>query len=412
MIPSAQQLEFQACEFGLFLHFGLRTFYEGYLDFDPRPMTPSAFNPTRLDCEQWIRTAKEAGMNYAVFTAKHHDGFSNWPSQYTNFSVAQSPWKDGKGDLVSEFVKACEKYRMKKGLYYSPYDGSIDFYQQDASAYDDYFLNQMTELLSQYGQIDILWFDTCGSEDHEYNWDAIIGTIRRLQPGILIFNIGDPDFRWVGNEDGIAPVPCWNVVDTLDFSILTDNKSELESHRWLPAECDVPLRDSWFYSENNEHSLKGLDELMGIYYHSIGRGANLLLNIGPDREGLLPELDAAQLQHFGTEIRHRFNHPLVTESSFQRIGDHWVYETSEPHLLDHIVLMEDLRQGEKVASYQITIRTAKTGKDVVVYEGRNIGHKSIIRIPAVRVRGVSIRIEARQTGCDLDSIELFYRGEG
>lgn len=406
MIPAKKQLDFQAWEFGLFIHFGLRTFYEGYEDFGPEKMSLESFNPEGLDCGQWIRTAKEAGMNYAVLTAKHHDGFSNWPSKHTRFSVGYAPWKNGEGDVVREFIDACNQYGMKKGLYYSPYDGSIDFYNQDPAAYDEYFLNQMTELLGQYGEIDILWFDTCGSEDHEYDWDRMISEIRRLQPGILIFNAGDPDFRWVGNEDGIAPIPCWNTVDTTDFSILTEQKTRLGDQRWLPAECDVQLRDTWFYSERNEDAIKSLDELMGLYYLSVGRGANLLLNIGPDRQGLLPRKDADKLEKFGAEIRKRFSDPVAGLSEFTRSGREWKYEAREAHLINHVVLMEDLRQGEHVTSYTLSIITAKTGREVVVHEGRNIGHKAIVRLPAVKIRGLVVRVE--DSAAELADISLFY----
>ncbi|MEF3307105.1 alpha-L-fucosidase [Paenibacillus sp. GYB003] len=391
--PTPKQLAYQSWEFGLFLHFGLRTFYEGYVDFDKRPMTPSAFNPAALDCGQWIRTAKEAGMNYAVLTAKHHDGFSNWPTRYSTFSVARSPWKDGKGDVIREFVEACRKYGVKPGLYYSPYDGSADFYSQDAKAYDDYFVGQITELLTQYGDIDILWFDGCGSENHEYDWPRIIGEIRRLQPNILIFNMGDPDFRWVGNEDGIAPVPCWNVVDSTSFSILTDDKEKLGDRLWLPAECDVQMRANWFYSDSDADTLKSVDELMGLYEHSVGRGANLLLNIGPDRRGLLPDIDAGRLLEFGAEIRRRYGRPLATIADCKRSGGgKWTYEAKEPQLIDCIVLGEDLTEGESVRRFTLSIVTAKSRRTFPVYEGRNIGHKAIVRIPPVQVRGIELEI--------------------
>ncbi|MHB1356920.1 MAG: alpha-L-fucosidase, partial [Anaerolineae bacterium] len=206
-IPTARQLEYQDWEFGLFLHFGLRTFYEGYRDWDERRMSPAAFNPSQLDCDQWVRIAAQAGVRYMVLVAKHHDGFANWPSRYTDFSVASSPWRAGGGDVVREFTQACAKYGMKTGLYYSPADINCPVYQ-DPGAYDDYFINQISELLVPYGPIDILWFDGCGSNDHLYDWPRIMGEIRRMQPNILIFNMGDPDFRWVGNESGLAPQPC------------------------------------------------------------------------------------------------------------------------------------------------------------------------------------------------------------
>ncbi|WP_054027472.1 alpha-L-fucosidase [Bacillus sp. FJAT-28004] len=409
--PTPKQLEYQSWEFGLFVHFGLRTFYEGYVDFDPRGMSPDLFNPQQLDCEQWIRTAKEAGMNYAVLTAKHHDGFSNWPSQYSSFSTKQSPWKDGKGDVVREFVEACRKYDVKPGLYYSPFDGSADFYNQDAKAYDDYFVNQITELLGQYGEIDILWFDGCGSEDHEYDWKRIIGEIRRLQPNILIFNMGDPDFRWVGNEDGIAPIPCWNVVDSLEFSIMTEEKESLPDKLWLPAECDVQMRANWFYSDSDEHTVKSLDQLMGLYYYSVGRGTNLLLNIGPDRQGLLPSKDVSRLAAMGAEIRSRFDNPIATLEQCIQNQNEWVYEPAHSHMLDHIVIQEDLSSGEHILNFQINIMTEKSHRTITVYEGQNIGHKAIVRFPPVKVRSVSLTVTKAKGEPSIKELSFYYVGE-
>lgn len=393
--PTERQLAYQDWEFGLFLHFGLRTFYEGYVDFDERPMSPAKFNPTNLDCEQWIRTAKEAGMKYAVLTAKHHDGFSNWPTAYSSFSVAQSEWRGGNGDVIREFTDACRKFGIKSGLYYSPYDGSVDFYTKDAKAYDDYFVNQITELLSHYGEIDILWLDGCGSEGHEYDWPRIIGEIRRLQPNILL-NMGDPDFRWVGNEDGIAPVPSWNVVDAMDFSILTEQKNQLGEARWLPAEADVQMRTNWFYSEHDEHTIKSIEELMGLYYQSVGRGVNLLLNIGPNREGVLPQKDTELLLEMGREIKRRFEHPVGTFHQCKNEDKKWIYKPKDPQILDHIIITEDLSKGENVLQYKVSIITAKSHQLVTIYEGKNIGHKAIIRVPAVKVQGVILEI----TECD------------
>ncbi|MBP1962774.1 alpha-L-fucosidase [Paenibacillus aceris] len=412
LTPTARQLAYQNWEFGLFLHFGLRTFYEGYVDFDERRMDPAAFHPAHLDCEQWIRTAKEAGMNYAVLTAKHHDGFSNWPSRYSQFSVAASPWKEGKGDVIREFVDACRKYDVKPGLYYSPYDGSADFYTQDAKAYDDYFVNQITELLSEYGDIDILWFDGCGSEGHSYDWNRIIGEIRRMQPQILIFNMGDPDFRWVGNEDGIAPVPCWNVVDATEFSILTEKKEQLGDRLWLPAECDVQMRGNWFYSDSDVHTLKSVEELMGIYLHSVGRGANLLLNIGPDRNGLLPEKDVERLLDFGSEIRRHVGSPFATLAQCDKRGHTWVYETEKAQMLDLVVIEEDLTDGEHVRSFRISIITQKSRRPVTIYEGQHIGHKAIIRVPAIKVRGVIVEITESDQEADLQGLSFHHVGNG
>ncbi|WP_308638080.1 alpha-L-fucosidase [Paenibacillus silvisoli] len=413
-VPTAKQLAYQNMEFGLFLHFGLRTFYEGYADFDERPMTPADFNPVRLDCEQWIRTAKEAGMNYAVLTAKHHDGFSNWPSKYSTFTVEHSPWKGGKGDVIREYVDACRKYGMKPGLYYSPYDGSANFYTQDAKAYDDYFVNQITELLTNYGEIDILWFDGCGSEGHTYDWNRIIGEIRRMQPNILIFNMGDPDFRWIGNEDGVASTPTWNVADSTEFSILTDEKEQLGEQLWLPAECDVQMRYnriSWFYSDEDEDMVKSVDELMGLYYLSVGRGTNLLLNIGPNREGLLPAKDSEHLRQFGEEIRRRFGHPTATLAACTREEQTWTYKAQEKHLIDHIIVQEDLTRGESVRRFRLSVITEKSHGRIIVHEGQNIGHKAIIRIPTMKASGAILEILESEGEPVIRELSFHYAGE-
>ncbi|WP_082053203.1 alpha-L-fucosidase [Gordoniibacillus kamchatkensis] len=390
--PTARQLEFQDWEFGLFLHFGLRTFYEGYEDFDSRPMSPDKFNPAELDCDDWIRTAAAAGMKYAVLTAKHHDGFSNWPSRYSSFTVAQSPWREGRGDVVGEFVAACRRHGVKPGLYYSPYDGSADFYSQDARAYDDYFIHQITELLTGYGPIDILWFDGCGSENHEYDWPRIIGEIRRLAPDLLIFNMGDPNFRWVGNEDGIAPSNCRNVVDSTRVSILTERRESLVASVWLPAECDVQMRSTWFYSDGNAADTKSVTELMGLYELSVGRGANLLLNIGPDRSGRLPEPDASRLLEFGAAIRQRYGRPRARLADWRREGRRWVYEADAPFLLERVVLQEALEDGELVTGFTVTIVTEKSAASVLMHEGRAIGHKRIVTLPPVKARGVTVEL--------------------
>ena len=220
-----EQLEFLDWEYGIFFHFGIRTFYEGHVDWDMKEMPLDRFNPKQLDCGQWIKTAKEAGAKYAILVCKHHDGFANWPSRYTDYSVANTPWKDGKGDVVQEFVESCRKYDIKVGLYYSPAQFGSD--QKKPEEYDDYFINQISELLTNYGEIDYLWFDGCGSENHEYDTMRIIKEIRRMQPNILIFNMWDPDTRWAGNESGLVCMPNHNIVSDLDFSVMTEKKMNL-----------------------------------------------------------------------------------------------------------------------------------------------------------------------------------------
>lgn len=411
--PNKRQLNYQDWEFGLFIHFGIRTFYEGHEDWDGKDMPLEAFNPVSLNCEEWIKTAKEAGMNYAVFVAKHHDGFANWPSKYTDYSVAGTPWKNGKGDIVREFVDACHKYNMKIGIYYSPADASSNKMKKTHKEYDDYFIAQISELLTQYGKIDILWFDGCGSEEHKYDWRRIISEIRRMQPNILIFNMGDPDFRWVGNESGIAPMPCLNTVDSVPFSIRTDKKDALNNSGfvWLPAECDCRMRESnWFYSDSDEDTVKSLEQLMGIYYYSVGRGANLILNIGPNRQGLLPDKDAKRLLEFGGEIKRRFSNPIASINDFTQCESQWTYEADKSILLNHVVIKENLTNGESVKKFKISICPYPYGDPIIVYEGRNIGHKAICMFPLICAKAVILDIEEYDTEPIICSIELFEVG--
>lgn len=411
-IPTPRQLEFQDWEFGLFLHFGIRTFYEGHKDWDGKPMAPSAFVPSELDCGQWVDTAQRAGAKYMVLTAKHHDGFANWPSKMTDFSVSSSPWKGGEGDVVKEFADACHERGMKMGLYYSPADASCPVYD-DPKAYDDYFINQISEILTPYGEVDLLWFDGCGSEGHEYDWQRIIGEVRRMQPKILIFNMGDPDYRWVGNEAGLANRPNWNAVDSVDFSIRTDEKENLgaDAGVWLPAECDCMIRDhNWFYQDYDVDTVKSVEELVGLYYYSIGRGANLLLNIGPDRRGLLPEPDASRLLAFGEEIRKRFADPIAGMDAFSREENCFGWSNSDPVLIDHAILQEDLSDGERVRAFHIEVTPYPNGKPIVIYEGRNIGHKAICAFPPVRTTGVRVVVDEADREVALRSLSLHHTG--
>ncbi len=380
--PSARQLEYQLWERGVFLHFGLRTFYEGWVDFDPRAMDPTRFDPQALDCEQWARTIKKAGFRYVVMTAKHHDGFALWPSATTHFSVASSPWRNGQGDVVREFVQACRKHGLAFGLYYSPYDASCPVYD-NPTAYDDYFITQVAELLEPYGPIDILWFDGCGSEEHTYDWKRIVGEIRRMQPDILLFEQGDPDFRWVGNEDGLAP---------LDISSITTRDGR---QVWLPAECDMRMREhNWFYSDEDVNTIKSVKELMGIYQLSCGRGCNLLLNIGPDRRGLLPEADSQRLVAFGQEITRQYGHPLSCISDALSSAKKLSWELPTPALVDRVFLSEDVALGEHVKHFAIYCESLNSHMPITLTEGNHIGIRRICHFPPVRTAKVWIDFES------------------
>jgi alpha-L-fucosidase len=264
-----------------------------------------------------------------------------------------------------------------------------------------------------------LWFDGCGSEGHEYDAARITGEIRRMQPNILIFNMWDPDTRWVGNEAGLAPRPCFNTVSALDFSIRSDKKTEMGGSKWLPAECDFRMRqENWFYSDKDEDTVKSLEELMGLYYYSVGRGANFLINIGPDRRGLLPEKDAARLLEMGREVRRRFSAPLAGlaapnsnnggRNAFYREGNRYVCRFAQPVRLNHLVAREDLSGGERIFAFNILVAPVPQGDAISVYKGESVGHKAICPFPAVQTAEVVFDITEGEAGAGLEEVQVFF----
>lgn len=381
-----EQLEFLEWEFGVFFHFGIRTFYEGHRDWDMKPMDLANFCPTELDCDDWIKTVSEAGAKYAVLVCKHHDGFANWPSAYTAYSVKNTPWKDGKGDVVREFTDACRKYGIKVGLYYSP--AQFGSSQMHGREYDDYFIHQIQELLLNYGKIDYLWFDGCGSEGHSYDTERIVAEIRKCQPQILIFNMWDPDTRWVGNEAGLADSPNPLMVGALDFSVRQEERNLLNERKFLPAECDCRMRlENWFFSDKDAHTVKSLDELMGLYYYSVGRGANLLINIGPDRRGKLPEADKQALLALGQRIRENFSDPIPVSATTE---DGNLVLSFDLQTVNHVVISEQIGDNDEIEHFEIRCCPYPYGAPITVYRGTTIGHKAICVFPTIRTQKLEI----------------------
>lgn len=399
-----EQLDFLNWEFGVFFHFGIRTFYEGHKDWDRKPMALSAFDPVELDCEDWIRTVSEAGGKYAVLVCKHHDGFANWPSAYTQYSVKNTPWKNGQGDVVEEFTRACRKYGIKVGLYYSPAQFGSE--ELPSKEYDDYFIHQIRELLTHYGKIDYLWFDGCGSEGHEYDTARIVKEIRACQPQILLFNMWDPDTRWVGNEAGVAHSPNPLTVNELDFSVLAEGKDALKHAKFLPVECDCRMRlENWFYSDNDADTVKSVDELMGLYYYSVGRGANLLINIGPDRSGKLPAQDKAALLAFGERIKKLSDDDCLACS--KACSEKTITLTMKPGLVNHVILSEDIT-GEEIEHFEIRVYPYSYGAPIAVFRGTTVGHKAICPFPTIRTEKVEIVFDkAKKVSVHLKYLPLF-----
>jgi alpha-L-fucosidase len=284
--PSPQQIEWQDLEFGVIIHFSTNTFLDR--EWGDGTADPSVFNPTQFDPDQWMKAIRDSGAKYVVLVAKHHDGFCLWPTEQTSYSVKSSPWQNGHGDVVGEVARAARKYGLKFGVYLSPWDRHEPKYK-DSAAYDAYYQAELSELASNYGDLVEFWLDGAGSAGHVYNFEKIIETLRTYQPNTIVFadtglfEYGDA--RWVGNESGHVPYENWNVIDRHGYL------------RWRPVEADTPLRNRhWFWHPNDEGSLKSLNELLTIYDETVGRGAQLMLGVAPDRRGLLPDSDVARLE--------------------------------------------------------------------------------------------------------------------
>ena len=311
--PTERQLQWQQLEFYGFIHFGINTFTDR--EWGLGNESPSLFNPTELDAEQWVRAFKSAGMRGLILTCKHHDGFCLWPSKYTDYSVKSSPWRDGRGDLVKEVSDACRKYGLKFGIYLSPWDRHEPSYG-DSDRYNEFYLNQLEELLTNYGEIFAVWLDgACGEgpngKRQVYDWDAYYDLVRRLQPNAVISVCG-PDVRWCGNEAGQTRPEEWSVVPAAlqDAERVQEKSQKVDDGQfgkeirsqdldlgsreairgvkdlvWYPAEVNTSIRPGWFYHESEDDKVKSLAELLDIYFNSVGGNAAFLLNVPPDNGG-------------------------------------------------------------------------------------------------------------------------------
>lgn len=413
-VPTPQQLAWQRLEFGMFCHFGINTFHnEEWTDGSKDPKT---FLPTSFNGRQWVEAAKEAGMGYLVVTAKHHDGFSVYPTEEGDYNVKASPWRDGKGDVLREVADACHELGLMLGIYLSPWDRHDPLYA-DPPAYDTRFKTMLKELLTWYGPVGEVWFDGAGSEGHVYDWNGYYSLIRELAPDALIAICG-PDIRWVGNEDGLAPDTLWNVHEvTLPIS----GSESSNEKRWYPSECDVPIRKGqWFYHTDGESNLRSVRELLDIYYRSVGLGASLLLNVSPDRRGLLPDPDRERLLEVARILASTFHynmavHAHVSASNVRgndkeygagNVTDnnpdtYWAVNDGvlQASLLlrygsdrefDRVMLQEHLPLGQRVAAHEIQVYASGGWKTVA--SGTTIGYKRIHRLPLTKASRIRIQI--------------------
>jgi alpha-L-fucosidase len=419
-LPSEAQLAWQRDELAMFLHFGVNTFTDR--EWGDGKEDPAIFAPTRLDARQWARAAKAAGFRALILTAKHHDGFCLWPTATTRHSVAASPFRDGQGDVVREFVDACAAEGLRAGLYLSPWDRNHPTYG-DSAAYNDVYATQLTELLTRYGTISEVWFDGANGEGPNgrrqvYDWPRVWGIVRRLQPGAVIFSDAGPDVRWCGNERGVAGDPNWSPVDPaiVRFPGQSDDAvgpalqhGNPEGSVWRPAEVDVSIRPGWFYHAAQDSAVRTEDNLVQLYLTSVGRNAKLLLNVPPTRDGLLHETDAARLLglHRRLEAMRAATIPL-TRSAWRRTGDRtavceWSVGNEAPSL---VRLGEEIAQGQRVARYALEGNAGRGWQRIG--GGTTIGYCKMERIESVApIRQLRLRIEDAVAPPEPVRVELF-----
>ncbi len=400
-IPTEAQMNWQDAELGMFAHFGLNTF--NGKEWSDGTLDKNSFNPEKFDAYQWVKTAKDAGFKYFMLTAKHHDGFCLWQTKTTDYSVKSISWKDGKGDVVRDVSNACEKLGIKFGVYLSPWDRHEKCYT-DKEAYDKFYIEQLEELMTGYGDIFEVWFDGAGSEGRVYDWDKIIGTVHKYHPNAMIFNMGTPTIRWVGNEAGIAPQPCFNEAKEARVSMFTNDMltwSE-KTPLWVPAECDATIRrGGWFWHENEENTLRQPDELEYIYLNSVGHGANLLLNIAPDKDGLLPKCDVERVNELGDFIRSIYENKIAEVSSDK---DETVIEFEEFKHLSYIVTAEDIRFGENIRKYRID--ADMYGGWIKIAEGTSVGHKKIDAVKGICAKAIRFTVLEKSDNVRIKSIAV------
>ena len=419
--PAPYQVAWQDLEFGVIIHFSTNSFLNQ--EWGDGTASPSVFNPTQFDPEQWMKAIHDSGAKYVVLVAKHHDGFCLWPTEQTTYSVKSSPWKDGKGDIVAEVARAARKYGLKFGVYLSPWDRHEPKYK-DSAEYDKYYNSELEELATRYGDLAEFWLDGAGSAGHVYNFPKIIETLRTYQPTpIVIADTGlfeNGDARRVGNEAGLVDYENWNVIDRHGY------------RRWRPVEADTPLRDKhWIWHPNDEASLKSLDTLLDTYDKTVGRGAQLMLGLAPDNRGLLPDSDVKRLQEFGAALHKRVANnfalrhlPSSKEVSAAVDGDRDTFwsapaeahhgeieiQFDHPITFDHALTMEWLNDGQHVQKYAIDVWSEPDQKWKAIAEGQAIGHEKIDAFPPVTAKRVRLNILSSSEPAHIREFQLYNWG--
>lgn len=370
--PSPAQIEWQNSEIGMFVHIAPNTWNNK--EGDDLTVPVSQINPTKLDTDQWAKTAVAMGAKYLIFVAKHQGGFCWWQTDTTNYSVKSIPWKNGKGDVMADIATSCRKYHLKLGIYLSPRDeyNGVDVGGQtkDPAKQQSYiatYKEQLKELLTRYGPIFEIWFD--GSLKFD-----VSDVVNKYDPHAIQFQGPNANIRWVGNESGVAPDPCWNgaVYDPKTWGDLTSADGNPDGDRWLPNECDVSIIPTWFWNEKVGNQPKTLGHLLSIYQQSVGHGCNLLLNCPPDPSGLIPDSQVQRVAEFGKAIKELYSHPIITLNGNQNSLETMFKNSRE---IKSFVTCEDIKLGERVRGYDIYGKV--DGQWTKLISGTSIGHKKI-----------------------------------
>ncbi|SKB95000.1 alpha-L-fucosidase [Sphingobacterium nematocida] len=452
--PTQRQLNWQKLEVTGFLHFGINTFTGK--EWGDGSESPSLFNPSKLDTDQWVKVAKKAGINLLILTAKHHDGFCLWPTQTTEYSIKNAPYLDGKGDILKSLAESCKKFDMKIGVYLSPWDRNAKSYGSEA--YNEMFRNQLTEVLSQYGKIDEVWFDGANGEGpngkkQEYDWSSYYNLIRKLQPDAVIAVMG-PDVRWVGTETGYGRETEWSVVpaNNLDQNNIAAGSQQQMNIKpagdmqnkdvgsrdkilkakglvWYPAETDVSIRPGWFYHAHEDSKVKSKEKLLDIYFHSVGKNGVLLLNIPPTKEGLIHQIDETNLiewknlrdQIFGNNVLHHKGVKLLKDGNRKSLKNDgtgiWTtkkenqelifeYESTKDLTFNILQLGEFIKWGQRVEKFEIQVKKNNNWESIA--NGTTIGYKRIMVLPTTVSNHIRIKITQSRLNPFVDKIGLYH----
>lgn len=452
--PTARQLRWQQLEINAFFHFGINTF--SGKEWGNGKEDPEIFNPSALDARQWVRVAKEAGIKQVILTAKHHDGFCVWPTKTTTHSLKSSSYQNGKGDVVKEVANACREYKIGFGIYLSPWDMNAPMYGTDA--YNDFFIVQLTELLTQYGRIDDVWFDGANGEGPNgkkqvYDFERWYKHIRKLQPWATIAIMG-PDVRWVGTETGYGRETEWSVVPANNLNqkeiasgsqtssafkpqgdMMGNDLGSRDKIRaakglvWYPAETDVSIRPGWFYHEAENDKVKSPEKLLDIYFNSVGRNGVLLLNIPPDKRGLIHDSDIKNLKEWKRLINETFDKNLLRGAEMKsangknlmalmdkNVSTHFTttrsdtttaieFSLARPQTFDVLLLQENISKGQRIENF--VFEYEKDGEWKEATNGTTVGYKRLLRFEPVTAKKLRLRILSSRLNPFLSEIGIY-----